>query len=140
MTRTEIESRLDRLAHLHRCIWIEGDRLAVVRAAAVTDEVKRLRRLADELEADALDLPKIQEINQDIDRLQGQAQTLEAEIKAEVLSLGASVKGMDLQAVYSKGRVSWDDRGLSGYALGVPAILQFRTEGKPSVSLREIKG
>lgn len=140
MNRVEIEAKLDRLAHLNRCIWIEGDRLAQVRAAAVTDEVRRLRKLADELEADAMDLVQVYESNRDIDRLQEQIQTLEDEIKAEVLVLGASVKGMDLQAIYSEGRVSWDDRGLCGYALGVPAILQFRTEGKPSVSLREGKG
>lgn len=61
---------------------------------------------------------------------------LEAEIKAEVIQAGASVKGANLQAVYNKGRVTWDTKALDGYAAGHPEIMPFRKVGDPSVSIR----
>ena len=71
--------------------------------------------------------------------------TLEAEIKADVLRRAAeeeikdkSVKGAWLHAVWSKGRVSWDTRGLDGYAKAHPEIETFRQEGLPSVSIRRL--
>ena len=57
-------------------------------------------------------------------------------IKAEVVAAGKTVSGEYHQAVYSKPRVSWDSKGLEGYAVAHPEILVFRTEGSPSVSLR----
>jgi len=62
--------------------------------------------------------------------------TLTDEIKAEVVASGATVKGSFLQAVWSKGRVSWDTKSLDGYAAAHPEIAQFRKEGAPSVSIR----
>ena len=62
--------------------------------------------------------------------------TLETEIKAEVIQGGATVKGAHLQAVYNKGRVSWDTKALDGYAAGHPEIMPFRKVGEPSVSIR----
>ena len=62
--------------------------------------------------------------------------TLADEIKAEVVASGATVKGSFLQAVWSKGRVSWDTKSLDGYAAAHPEIAQFRKEGAPSVSIR----
>lgn len=65
---------------------------------------------------------------------------LEAEIRAEVKAGGVSVKGANLQAVYNKGRVSWDSKNLDGFAVTHPEILFARTEGEPSVTLRAVKG
>ena len=63
---------------------------------------------------------------------------LEAEIKEAVKAIGASVKGSLLQAVYAKGRVSWDTKGLDGYIIAHPELGQFRKEGEPSVSIRKV--
>ena len=60
-------------------------------------------------------------------------------IKDEVIGVGTTVKGTNLQAVYSKGRTSWDTKGLGGYAVANPEINRFKTVGNPSVSIREIK-
>jgi hypothetical protein len=64
---------------------------------------------------------------------------LEEDIKAEVARHGASVKGAHVQAVFTRGRVSWDTRGLDGYARAHPEVLSFRKEGEPSISLRVVK-
>jgi hypothetical protein len=61
---------------------------------------------------------------------------LQAEIKADVLALGKTVKAANMQAVYTKGRVTWDSKALDGYATGHPELFAFRKEGEPSVSFR----
>lgn len=73
------------------------------------------------------------------DALSQQIESLEQQIKYDVAEFGASVKGSLLQAVYSKGRVSWDTKGLDKYANEHPAVLAYREIGKPSVSLRQVK-
>jgi hypothetical protein len=64
---------------------------------------------------------------------------LEARVRGAVLQVGKSVKSEALHAVVSKGRVSWDTKALDGYAVAHPEILQFRSEGLPSVSIRTSK-
>jgi len=59
-------------------------------------------------------------------------------VKTCVLFFGATVKGAGLMAVYAKGRMSWDGKRLDGYATAHPEILAFRSEGQPSVSIREV--
>lgn len=71
------------------------------------------------------------------DELSQQKSMLEADIKAEVLQAGQTVKGTFHSFVWSKPRVSWDTKALDGYALAHPEIAQFRTEGSPSVSVRK---
>ena len=61
---------------------------------------------------------------------------LEKEVKAEVLENGATVKGAYLQAVWNKGRVSWDIKALDGYIVAHPELEQLRKQGKPSVAIR----
>lgn len=67
-------------------------------------------------------------------------EALTAEIKANVLAHGESVKGQasGLMAVFSRGRVSWDHKRLEGYAAAYPELLAFRTVGEPSVSIRTV--
>lgn len=62
----------------------------------------------------------------------------EAAVKAAVLTVGASVKGARLYAVWSKGRVSWDTKKLDGLMIAVPQLAQCRSEGAPSVSIRKV--
>ena len=63
---------------------------------------------------------------------------LTTEVKDLVIQAGASIKGNALHAVFAKGRVSWDAKGLDGFALTHPEILYMRKEGDPSVSIRRI--
>lgn len=63
---------------------------------------------------------------------------LTEEIKAEVKTLGTTVKSDHFQAVYVKGRVTWDTSKMDGYAVGHPEVLFMRKEGEPSVTLRRI--
>lgn len=65
-----------------------------------------------------------------------QIAALEADIKNSVLAHGETVKGSRHTAVWSKGRVSWNDEGLKGYMKAHPEITDFRTQGEPSISIR----
>jgi hypothetical protein len=88
--------------------------------------------------------PEIKSALQDIDskfveqlnKADEQVETLETQIKAEVLDEGQTVTGDSLMAVWSKGRVSWADKELQGYLIDHPEIGRFRIEGSPSVSIR----
>jgi len=62
----------------------------------------------------------------------------EGEIKQAIISHGQSVKGAYLHAIFMKGRVSWDNKGLDGFMIAHPEIVAFRKEGEPSCSLRNI--
>ena len=65
-------------------------------------------------------------------------ETLTAEIKSDILTFGASAKGAHLQAVWNKGRVSWDTKALDAVVALHPELAQFRKEGEPSVTIRKI--
>ncbi len=81
-------------------------------------------------EVDAEFDPKIAELNMTLS-------ILEAQIKAQVLEAGRTIKGSLHSFTFSKPRISWDSKGLDGYAAAHPEILQFRKEGSPSVSVRK---
>jgi len=74
-----------------------------------------------------------------IEALNMERATLEAEIKEAVLAAGQSLKGSYHNFSWTKPRVSWDTKGLDGYAVAHPEILRFRKEGNPSVSVRGVK-
>ena len=63
---------------------------------------------------------------------------LESEIKAAVLVQGETIKSAHLMAVWSKGRISWDDKALQGYMKSHPELSEFRKQGEPSVSIRTV--
>jgi hypothetical protein len=66
----------------------------------------------------------------------------EEQIKALVFQAGATIKGKRYQAIWSKPRVSWDDKRLEEYfrANDPEALERMRKIGKPSVSIRQVKG
>lgn len=66
-------------------------------------------------------------------------EALTAKIKTAIIANGASVKGTFLHAVYTKGRVTWDGKKLDGMMSLIPALVDARKEGEPSVSFRNIK-
>lgn len=124
----------------------------------MTDIVSKLNRLADiKSQADVINIHFDQlhdsiltpEIRAQLDDIEAErttaleaalagAKELESEIRAGVAAFGTTVKGSHLMAVYGKGRVSWDDRALSGYAIDHPEILAFRKTGEPSVAIRKV--
>jgi hypothetical protein len=65
----------------------------------------------------------------------------EEQVKAAVIAAGETIKGTRYQAVWSKPRVSWDDRRLEEWfkAHDVDALDRMRKVGKPSVSIRALK-
>jgi len=64
---------------------------------------------------------------------------LTSQVQEEVLRVAASIKGGWLQAVYSEGKTTWDTKLLEGYLIAHPELAALKKEGKPSVSIREIK-
>jgi hypothetical protein len=62
---------------------------------------------------------------------------LEEQAKQAVLSEGKTVKSDYIQAVYQKGRVSWDSKKLEGLMMIVPQLENARTVGEPTVILRK---
>lgn len=118
--------KLNRIADLKSGIaLVESDKQALI-DSILTPEIKA--KLA---EIDAEFAGKTESLNQEMAFLEG-------EVKQEVVSGGATVKGTFLMAVFNKGRVSWDTKALDGYATAHPEIEQFRKVGEPSVSIRGI--
>jgi hypothetical protein len=66
----------------------------------------------------------------------------EEQIKVAVLKAGETIKGKRYQAIWFKPRVSWDDKRLEEYfrANDPDALERMRKVGKPSVSIRQVKG
>jgi hypothetical protein len=113
------------------------DRLADLRAAAdvarMDYEGKRsevLKKVQSELDALEVEFQPV------LEAAEANAAALEAEIKNDVLLRGESLHGGIYQAIYMKGRVSWDSAGINEYARTHPEVLKFRKEGQPSVTLR----
>jgi hypothetical protein len=94
------------------------------RQAAILEQV---RPLMDALDAEFAD--RLKESGEEASRL-------EAEVREAVLAYGASIRHAGVHAVYARGRVTWDTRGLTEYMETHPDVAEFRRVGQPSVSLR----
>ncbi len=119
----EIRRLLDELAEIQAsldALRLEKERL---RESIIPAEV---RAALEELEAEFA--PKEEEAVR-------KEQALRKRVVEMVKSLGHTVKGAHLQAVFSM-RTSWDSKRLEGFAKAHPEILAFRTQ-KPSVSIRK---
>lgn len=90
------------------------------------------REIQDQL--DQVEIQRTSALNQ----LQLDIENLRGEIKDDVLKIGSTVKGQFSMAVYNKGRISWNSKGLEGYMVAHPEIASFRSEGDPSVTIRKI--
>jgi phage host-nuclease inhibitor protein Gam len=64
--------------------------------------------------------------------------SLTAEIKAATIQEGKTVKSKFWQAVYVKGRVTWNTDMLDGMCVAFPELLKARKCGEPSVTLRKV--
>jgi hypothetical protein len=119
-----IAEKLDRLAQL----YAEREALGS-RKQELIDQV-----LAPEVRDRLNDIEV--EFSQKAEAATSNIETLESEIKAETLAHGESVRAAGIQAVWNKGRQSWDSKGLASYGEAHPEVLQFRKEGEPSVTIR----
>jgi len=118
----------------------------------ILDQLNRLTDLRAAVDLTRLDYESkragiLKQVQAELDAIQAEyeplleaaeanAAALESEIKNGVLLRGESVRNEHFQATYVKGRVSWDNTGISEYARAHPELMQFRKEGQPSVSLR----
>jgi hypothetical protein len=122
-----IETQLDQLANLQAKADIIRLEFAQLRKQIIPQEIQaQLDDLDAEMET------TLEPVNQAVS-------DLTETVKQNVIVTGASVKGTFLQAVYSKPRVSWDNKGLDGFMVAHPEIKAFRKEGEPSVSIRTVK-
>jgi len=98
-----------------------------MREAAVPDEVKARLAVID-AHAETILTP-----------LRDAIAAQELAVREAVVAYGKSVRGGGLQAVFSAPRITWDNKGLSGYAVAHPEITAFQRIGAPSVSIRTIE-
>jgi phage host-nuclease inhibitor protein Gam len=92
-----------------------------------------MKPVQDELAALELEFAPLQ------DTLTQNIAELELAVKQAVLQHGTSVRGDRLQAVFTRGRVTWDTKNLDLYARTHPEVLRFRKVGTPSVSVRAVQ-
>ena len=119
-----VAQMLDQLAELHaQREAMEGEKQALVRRVIPPEIQARL----DDIEA---------EFGEKATAVTANIEALESSIKTATLAHGESVRGAGFQAVWNKGRQSWDSKGLTVYADSHPEVLQFRKEGEPTVTIR----
>jgi len=125
MAKVKIEEKLDQLAEFR----------AVIKD--FTNEITKL------VECALLRCPDLKERYDEVQFAIGatteKENILSEEIKEVVIKSGESVKGNFLQAVYSKGKITWDTKALEGYAVVHPEVNQLKKVGEPLVSIRDIK-
>jgi len=125
MAKIKIEEKLDQLAEI-REVQKDFTKEAQVLLSEALSRCPDLKSRNDEVQ-DALKFTAKQEVD------------LTEEIKEVVVKSGLSRKGQKLQAIFTKGRTTWDTRALEGYAVAHPEIEKLRKIGEPSVSIREVK-
>ena len=74
-----------------------------------------------------------------VQEIQDAIAKLRAEIKNDVLLNGSTILSPNYRAVYIRGRVTWDTKGITRYAEANPEIMKFRRQGRPSVSIRSVR-
>ncbi len=112
-------------------------RLVAARAAAVTaqDEYSARRVAIMEQVRSQLDALDAEFANR-LAATGDESARLEAEAREAVLAYGASFRHAGVHALYARGRVTWDSKGLARYMESHPDVGEFRRVGVPLVSLR----
>lgn len=126
MAVDEIVEKLNMLAEFKNALDVLRLEREEIEQKIIPPDVKAA---LDELDAEYA--PKTDEVREKIS-------SIEAEIKSLVVEHGETVKGDYIQAVYVKGRTTWNTSALDGYAKAHPEIDDFRRVGDPSVSLRSL--
>lgn len=117
-----------------------GNYLARFAQGTLRERLDALAELREMRDRHVLDLQaKVNRIKTEIavrtELVNGTIAALEEMIKSECLAQQHSTKGTRLRVEYAKGRVTWDNKGLEGYAAAHPEINQFRKEGQPSAKI-----
>jgi len=124
-SREQVAGKLKRLTNLR----------AAADVARMDYEAKRAEFLKSiQAELDALD----SEYKPLLDSAEENIAALEAEIRTDVLLHGESVQAGAYRAVYTRGRISWDGKGIEQYATSHPEVLQYRRQGEATVALRAV--
>jgi hypothetical protein len=123
---TTIEAKLKQLEDMLAHIDVINMHYQRLRAALIPYEVQEELKAIDAEQKTTLD-----SMTQGIEQLK-------AQIKEEVIKKGETVKGEHLMAVYSKGKVTWNNKGLEDYAIAHPEVLDFRKIGEPSVAIKTV--
>jgi hypothetical protein len=124
---TNIREKLDRLANYQA----EKDVLNIQKQELL-DQVLTLEIRERLAEIEAEFEPRVAAVDENI-------AALEQEIKQDVLLNGASVRGSFLRAVWNRGRVTWNTKGMDEYAQVHPEILRYRKQGQPYVSIANVE-
>lgn len=104
--------------------YADRDLLALQKKQTVPADVQKV---LDEIDAEFA--PQEASVNTVIE-------ALEKQVKEIVKADGHTATGGSLQAVFTKGRVTWDSKYLDGYAKAHPEINEYRKVGEPSVAIR----
>jgi hypothetical protein len=123
----DIRQKLDQLANFQA----EKDVLQIQKQELI-DQFLTLEIRARLAEIEAEFQPRLEAVDQNI-------VDLETEIKRDVLASGATVRSTFLRAVWNKGRVTWDTKGMDDYAIFHPEILRYRKQGQPFVSITRVE-
>ncbi len=122
-SREQVAEKLKRLTNLHAA----ADLTRLDYEAKRKELFKQIQAELDALDSEYTPLLKAAEAN---------IASLENEIRTDVLLHGESVQAGAYRAVFTRGRVSWDNLGIEKYASSHPELLKFRKQGEPSVALR----
>lgn len=119
------------------------DMKALAEARAVADVLRmEMQKLIDNVISDTqrAEIISIEaEFEPLIESAQNAVTQAEKKVKADILDLGESYKYAGLHAIYRKPSAKWDTKAIDGYAINHPELFAFRSEGKPSVSIRVAK-
>lgn len=112
--------------------------------AKVRDVIVSFHQDLGELEDQAfLNCPDLNvrrhEILQALKAVEKKSSELTEVVRVAVLESGESIKGEELQAVFAKGKTTWNAKALEGYAVAHPELEKLKKTGSPSVSIREVK-
>lgn len=125
MSEKTVQERLDLLVKLEeRVAWLEKARAEEIEAVIPPSIKNRIVAIKTSY-AD-----RIHVANTNV-------ASTKATIKEGALEVGSTVKGKDYMAVWAKGKMTWDSKGLEGYAVAHPEVKAFRKQGKPYVSIKK---
>ena len=115
MDEIEIKAKLDELANLRAAVDVIALQKQEVIDTVFTAEIKGILAAIDA------------EFDGKAEEATTKANALEAEIRAAVVSHGATVKGTFLRMQIRKGKPSYNAAGLNGYSIIHPEINVYRT-------------
>lgn len=125
-TETEITSALDAMAEIDQeLLRIAAEKQKMI-DSVLTDEIKEQ---LSSIEAEFMGIES---------SAHNRRQNLEFLVREGVVSLGKSVAGNFLLAVFTKGRYSWDKKEFDKLVKKYPEIESIRSQGDPYVSIKKV--